>query len=1154
MILSSAPNVDPRTAADVAQQLQQLLKVYAPAWKDVDPVTGAPKGVSAALIGVSARFAEVLIQRLNQVPQKNFLAFLELLGAALLPPQPARVPVTFLLAQGTLVDAVVPAGTQVAAPPGPGEKEPVIYETESELVATTAQLAAAIVRDPEEDTYADYSDAIITTGSSGTSVFHGNQQIAHILYLGQNQFLDSPGVTNLSLTFDLQSPAGDDLNLKWEIWSGTQWQDITPSDPAKDGTNRLHQSGTIQFGKVPAAQTTPVSGISKEWIRCRLLTPITRASAPRSGLVRARQLPQIRSVGMRVHLHNDGLLIDEAYSSSSGLIDLSKDFYPFGEKPKFSDTLWLALEEAFSNAGATVTLNVQVTTPSGNTGQTPLPAAPSPDLRLRWEIWNGTWVELGTSTATGPAATVVNGNPFSDTTNAFSQNGTVVLTLPTNVASFSVNGKESFWIRVRITAGNYGVEGHFVAKNPVPAPPAAPFDFILPTFQPPSIRSLTAMYDLDKPALAQKPALPEALLAYNDSLFTDLTAINSGLAQTQTFTPFQPSPDARPTLYLSFVLPTGRTTFPNNTITMFFRGADLQYGEKTIPLAPDVSRAAGDPNTNVVHKFVVTNPGSSAITYTPTLLGSQWTPVITLTKSDGSPGGTSPSEIDVAPGDWVEADVQVTVPPGTPFGASDSGILQLVSPGQVLYTAEFITFAHEEQSPSQQLQLTWEYWSSQKWSTLVVRDETGNLTTTGIVEFLAPPDFATHAEFGTNAWWLRVRWDAGDYDTDPRIDRLFLNTTMAAQTVTMRNEVLGSSDGSASQTFQTTRLPVLAGQSLAVREPEEPAGDELKTILEDEGPGAVLVIPDSAGKPSEVWVTWHEVPDFYASDARSRHYTLDHITGQVNFGNGLSGMIPPVGSANIRLALYKTGGGVRGNRPAGGIVQLKTTVPYIDKVANYVDATGGVEPESMDSLLSRAPTEVRHRRRAVTPEDYEDLVHLASTDVARALCVPNRDLVADPFDHMPPVLGNVSLIVVPNTTDPRPQPSVELIRRVQNSISASCPVTATVLVVGPLYLGVNVQVEVGLASLEGAGMVAPQVQNALAAFLHPLTGGFDGSGWEFGREPHRSDIYRVIEEIPGVDHIRALTVQSTEDFPGSRETGRFLVYSGTHTIKLVFEP
>jgi predicted phage baseplate assembly protein len=328
----------------------------------------------------------------------------------------------------------------------------------------------------------------------------------------------------------------------------------------------------------------------------------------------------------------------------------------------------------------------------------------------------------------------------------------------------------------------------------------------------------------------------------------------------------------------------------------------------------------------------------------------------------------------------------------------------------------------------------------------------------------------------------------------------------------------------------------------------------LKAILEDEGTDAVQVIPDSAGKPSEIWVRWHKTPDFYASDSRSRHYTLDHITGEVRFGDGLSGMIPPVGPSNIRMSLYRTGGGVRGNRQAGSITQLKTTVPYIDKATNYIEATGGVDPESMKSLVMRAPTELRHRHRAVTREDYEDLVHLASSDVARALCVPNRDLVADPLDNMPPELGKVSLVIVPNTRDPKPQPNMELVRRVQNFIAGACPVTATVFVVGPLYLRVDIQAEIGLATLEGAGTVALKVQNALAAFLHPLTGGVDKTGWEFGREPYRSDIYQVIEEIPEVDHIRSLTLQTTEDLPGSRKTGRFLVYSGIHSIKLVFEP
>ena len=68
-----------------------------------------------------------------------------------------------------------------------------------------------------------------------------------------------------------------------------------------------------------------------------------------------------------------------------------------------------------------------------------------------------------------------------------------------------------------------------------------------------------------------------------------------------------------------------------------------------------------------------------------------------------------------------------------------------------------------------------------------------------------------------------------------------------------------------------------------------------------------------------------------------------------------------------------------------------------------------------------------------------------------------------------------------------------------------------------------------------------------------MVGGFDGQGWEFGRKPHRSDFYSLMKEIPEVDHIRSLAVEE-QDFPGIRQTGRFLVYSGVHNIRLAFGP
>jgi hypothetical protein len=100
---------------------------------------------------------------------------------------------------------------------------------------------------------------------------------------------------------------------------------------------------------------------------------------------------------------------------------------------------------------------------------------------------------------------------------------------------------------------------------------------------------------------------------------------------------------------------------------------------------------------------------------------------------------------------------------------------------------------------------------------------------------------------------------------------------------------------------------------------------------------------------------------------------------------------------------------------------------------------------------------------------------------------------------------------------------------------------------------VDVIADVGVVSLDRVTNVQADVQQRVAAFLHPLTGGFDGHGWDFGRRPHRSDLYALIEAVPGVDHVRALDVIEVEDVEGVIETGRFLVYSGTPAISVVLE-
>ena len=90
-----------------------------------------------------------MVSRLNQAPQKNFIAFLDMLGIKRLPAQPSRAPLTFLLAKGMEKDILIPQRAQVAANiTGQGEFP---FETEKNLLAIASQLKKVVAFDPAKD-------------------------------------------------------------------------------------------------------------------------------------------------------------------------------------------------------------------------------------------------------------------------------------------------------------------------------------------------------------------------------------------------------------------------------------------------------------------------------------------------------------------------------------------------------------------------------------------------------------------------------------------------------------------------------------------------------------------------------------------------------------------------------------------------------------------------------------------------------------------------------------------------------------------------------------------------------------------------------------------------------------------------------------------
>jgi len=142
----SLPKIDVRKAEQLLRQLRRMAPHYTREWPakdDDDP--------GVALLTIFSSIAEGVISRLNRAPDRNFLAFLDMLGIRLLPKTPARVPVTFKLANGTEAPFLVPKETQVSAAPNAERPEELPFETIEPLWAIPAKLTELFVVDPVED-------------------------------------------------------------------------------------------------------------------------------------------------------------------------------------------------------------------------------------------------------------------------------------------------------------------------------------------------------------------------------------------------------------------------------------------------------------------------------------------------------------------------------------------------------------------------------------------------------------------------------------------------------------------------------------------------------------------------------------------------------------------------------------------------------------------------------------------------------------------------------------------------------------------------------------------------------------------------------------------------------------------------------------------
>jgi predicted phage baseplate assembly protein len=207
-----------------------------------------------------------LIYRLNRVPDRLYVKFLELIGVELRPPAAARGEVTFWLSAPQPQDVSVRAETEVATPRTDIEN-PIVFTTVSPLniVSCTFRAAGAQAADSQPQDYTADLDG------GGFSCFSEIPRPGDALLLGLSNAVPSCAVL---LRLDCRvAGVGVDPDhppLVWEAWTGAGW---APCALDLDETGGLNRAGDVILHVPPTHQASTLARQHAGWLRCRLIEP-----------------------------------------------------------------------------------------------------------------------------------------------------------------------------------------------------------------------------------------------------------------------------------------------------------------------------------------------------------------------------------------------------------------------------------------------------------------------------------------------------------------------------------------------------------------------------------------------------------------------------------------------------------------------------------------------------------------------------------------------------------------------------------------------------------------------------------------------------------------------------------------------------------------
>jgi predicted phage baseplate assembly protein len=255
------PNLDDRRFQDLVDDAKRLVQRRCPEWTDHNV---SDPGVT--LIETFAFMTDQLLFRLNQVPDRMYVKFLEMIGLRLLAATPAKTAVTFWLSAPAVANVGITTGTTVATRRSDSE-ESIIFNTREDLQIIPCSLQdVATVSDGEP------TPQFRTEGLKMATAFRAFSEVPVVgetLLVGLSDPVPQC-VVRVEVDAQVEGVGvhPDFPPLAWEAWTGDDWEQCLVSS---DSTLALNTSGRVLVHVPKGHDASVIEGVRAGWLRARVI-------------------------------------------------------------------------------------------------------------------------------------------------------------------------------------------------------------------------------------------------------------------------------------------------------------------------------------------------------------------------------------------------------------------------------------------------------------------------------------------------------------------------------------------------------------------------------------------------------------------------------------------------------------------------------------------------------------------------------------------------------------------------------------------------------------------------------------------------------------------------------------------------------------------